>query len=82
MVCPISHCKSIIPAIVFYGTIGITMAIIAYTTYKKSVESRKYFKCTSCGETFRTEHMTAKSCKVCGATLEISDDKDVTDKTF
>ena len=35
--------------------------------YKKSVKSRKYYKCPECGESFRSEHMNSVCCKVCGA---------------
>ena len=75
--------KSIIHSIMFYVAIGIPILIVAYLVYIKSVETRKFFKCTNCGETFRTEHMTAKSCKVCGAALKLidCDDEDVSDKT-
>ena len=48
--------------------------------YKKSVKSRKYYKCPECGESFRSEHMDAQCCKVCGAKLVETDDINVNDK--
>lgn len=48
--------------------------------YKKSVASRRYYKCPQCGESFRSEHMEAKICKVCGADLEKTLDTDVNDR--
>ena len=50
------------------------------TTYKKSVKSRKYYRCHQCGESFRSEHMESKLCKVCGAELEEIKDENVNDK--
>lgn len=48
--------------------------------YNKSVKSRKYYKCPQCGESFRTEHMESKRCKVYGAELEETNDTNVNDK--
>lgn len=48
--------------------------------YNKSVKSRKYYKCPQCAESFRTEHMESKRCKVCGAELEETNDTNVNDK--
>lgn len=48
--------------------------------YKKSVKSRKYYKCPECGESFRSEHLNSVCCKVCGAKLEETDDSNVNDK--
>lgn len=47
--------------------------------YNKSVESRRYYKCPQCGESFRTEHAQAECCKVCGAKLQETSDTDVSD---
>lgn len=61
--------------------IVIAIAIVWFCiwAYKKSVASRKYYRCPQCGESFRTEHMESKSCKVCGAQLEETTDKNVND---
>ena len=48
--------------------------------YDRSVKSRKYYKCSECGESFRSEHMQSKHCKVCGAELIETDDTNVNDK--
>ena len=48
--------------------------------YRKSLESRKYYKCPKCGESFRTEHMVSKCCKVCGAEVVENSDTSVNDK--
>ena len=49
--------------------------------YKTSVKSRRYYICPNCGESFRSEHMNSKCCKVCGTKLEEKiDDDDVNDK--
>lgn len=60
----------------------VVMAITAVIAYCKSVASRKYYRCPECGESFRTEHMTAQCCKVCGAKLEETVDKNVNDKAI
>lgn len=48
--------------------------------YRKSVNSRKYYKCPQCGESFRSEHMESKCCKVCGAELGQTNNSNVNDK--
>ena len=48
--------------------------------YQKSLKSRKYYNCPQCGESFRSEHMHSKHCKVCGAELEETNDTNVNDK--
>ena len=48
--------------------------------YNKSVKSRKYYICPNCKESFRSEHMHSKCCKVCGAQLVEKDDNNVNDK--
>lgn len=58
--------------------IAIVTACIA--AYKNSVKSRKYYVCPSCGESFRSEYMESKCCKVCGAQLEEKDNTEVNDK--
>ena len=68
--------KHPVTAIVFIVVI-IVCALIAYD---KSLKSRKYYKCPKCGESFRTEHMEAKCCKVCGAKLIETNDTNVNDK--
>lgn len=74
--------KTLIPSIIFYSVISIPFIILAVLVYSRAVDSRKYYKCPSCGETFRTEFMDAKCCKVCGAPLERTNNEDVSDKTF
>lgn len=60
----------------------IILAIIIFcvVAYKNSVKSRKYYVCPSCGESFRTEYMDSKCCKVCGAKLIEQDDTSINDK--
>lgn len=60
----------------------IVMAITAIIAYCKSLASRKYYRCPKCGESFRTEQMTAECCKVCGSKLEEINDKNVNDKAI
>ncbi len=60
--------------------IGFVWACI--WSYKKSVKSRKFYICPQCGESFRSEHMESKCCKVCGAELEEKADKDVNDSAI
>lgn len=50
--------------------------------YNKSVKSRKYYICPKCGESFRTEHMKSKCCKVCGTELQEKNDIDVNDSAI
>lgn len=54
--------------------------ICALIAYNKSIKSRKYYRCPECGESFRTEHMDAKCCKVCGAKLVATSKENVNDK--
>lgn len=58
----------------------LVIVIAALIAYDKSVKSRKYYKCPQCGESFRTEHMDSKCCKVCGAELVETNDTNVNDK--
>ena len=68
----ILHFRSIIDAIVFYLVFGLIVGIPAFYFYKKAVATRKVYKCTSCGEIYKTEHMDSSCCKVCGApTIEV-----------
>lgn len=64
-------CIGVIVLIIVIGIIG----------FIKSVLSRKYYKCPTCGESFRSENMESKTCKVCGADLEETNDSNITDKT-
>ena len=76
---------SVIPtyiAIALHVLFFAAMAITAFLVYNRAVDSRKYYKCPGCGESFRAEFMNAKCCKVCGTFLERTDDEDVSDKTF
>lgn len=57
------------------------ICIIGVFGFIKSICSRKYYKCPICKESFRTENMNAKTCKVCGAILEETCDTNITDKT-
>ena len=69
-----------------YGNIFLNILLIFLAVwlciwaYKKSINSRKYYKCPQCGESFRSEHMVSKVCKVCGAELEEIFDSNVNDK--
>lgn len=60
----------------------ILFAVIVFLVwaYKKSIASRKYYKCPECGESFRSEHMDSMCCKVCGAKLVEINSTDVSDK--
>ncbi len=66
-----------------YIEIAILAIIVAVGIFGfiKSVRSRKYYKCPSCGESFRAENMESKTCKVCGAELEETDDPNINDTT-
>lgn len=66
----ILHFYSIIEFVLFYGVIFIVVGIIAFYFYNKSVDSRKIYKCTQCGEIYKTEHMDSYCCKVCGAPVD------------
>ncbi len=50
--------------------------------YNKSVKSRKYYVCPNCGESFRSEHMDSKCCKVCGTELRLKTDTNVNDSAI
>ena len=61
--------------------ICVVIFIVAATiAYNNAVNSRKYYKCPQCGESFRSEHMDSQFCKVCGAKLEQTYDTNVNDK--
>lgn len=62
-------------------TFFILIVIIGIIGFIKSIHSRKYYKCPICGESFRSENMESKTCKVCGSNLEETFDKNITDKT-
>lgn len=59
----------------------LLIVIIGIIGFIKSIRSRKYYKCPVCGESFRSENMHPETCKICGANLEETNDKNVTDKT-
>ena len=59
--------KSIFEMIIFYTVIFIVIAIPAYYFYRKSVKSRKFYKCPTCNEIYRVEHMESTCCKICGS---------------
>ena len=75
----ILHFHSIIEALIFYLILGLIIGIPAFYFYRKSVESRKIYKCTNCGEIYRTEHMKSSCCKVCGAPTEEVNETDIDD---
>lgn len=79
--CTILLFKNLIQAIIFYTAIGIPIVIVSVIVYQRAIATRKFYKCPNCGETFRTELMDAKCCKVCGTYLENTDDEKVTDTT-
>lgn len=66
----------------------LTLLVIIFLTisgvivYKKAVKSRKYYKCPQCGESFRSEYMDSKCCKVCGAELTETNNTDVNDRAI
>lgn len=68
-----------------YNNIFMNILILIFviwfciTAYKNSVKSRKYYVCPHCGESFRTEYMNSKCCKICGAPLEEKNDTEVND---
>ena len=68
-----------------YGSIFLNILILVFvvcfcvTVYRNSIKSRKYYICPHCGESFRTEYMNSKCCKVCGASLEEKNDDNVND---
>ena len=64
------HFKSLIEAFLFYAILFILIAIPAFYFYKKSIKTRKTYKCRECGETYQTEHMESLCCKVCGAEVD------------
>ena len=71
-----------------YNNIFMNILILIFviwacvTVYKNSLKSRKYYTCPHCGESFRTEHMQSKCCKVCGAPLEEKQDTEVNDSAL
>ena len=60
--------------------IACVIVACALFAYDKAVKSRKCYRCPECGESFRTEHMDAKCCKVCGAKLVETNEENVNDK--
>lgn len=71
-----------------YGNIFMNILILVFiiwacvTSYTNSVKSRKYYICPHCGESFRSEHMNSKCCKVCGAPLDEKEDEEVNDSAL
>ena len=60
----------------------ITIVVVfGFFVYQRAVGTRKYYKCSECNESFRTEFMDAKICKVCGADINLSESDSVSDKT-
>ncbi len=59
----------------------VLMFIIGIFGFIFALKSRKTYKCPECGETFKAEYMDAKTCKVCGANLEVDNDAQINDKT-
>jgi len=73
----ILHFKSVLEMIIFYAGAFILFSIPAYYFYKKSVKSRKIYKCPNCNEIYRVEHMESTCCKVCGSQVqEITDNNE------
>lgn len=62
--------EQLIEMILFYGGLFILIAIPAFYFYKKSIKTRKIYKCRECGEIYETEHMESCCCKVCGAQVD------------
>ncbi len=52
------------------------------SAYRNSLKSRKYYICPNCGESFRSEHMKSKCCKVCGTELEEKNNSDTNDNAM
>lgn len=57
------------------------MVIIGIFGFIFALKSRKTYRCPECGETFKAEYMDAKTCKVCGANLEVDNNAQINDKT-
>ena len=64
------HFKSLIDAFLFYIILFIIIGVPAFYFYKKSIKTRKTYKCRECGEIYSTEHMESTCCKVCGAQVD------------
>lgn len=73
-------CMKLISTFLPFITGAVLLAAIMIYLYNRSVESRKYYVCPNCGESFRTEQMKADSCKVCGCKLDLKNDENVNDK--
>ncbi len=54
--------------------------LLAIFVYLRAVNSRKFYKCSECGESYRVELMNASRCKVCGAQTKVTENPDITDK--
>ena len=64
-----------------YLLIFLLIVVLAVYYYRKSLKSRKYYQCPNCKESYRTEHMTSTTCKVCGSEVVDVNDENVSDKT-
>jgi len=62
---------------VFFLILFIALAVLVYI---RAVNSRKFYKCPECGESFRVELMKASRCKVCGAVINNTDNPNISDK--
>mgnify|MGYP002623430423 CR=1 FL=1 len=60
----------------------VIFVIVCKKVYENAIKSRKYYVCPNCGESFRSEHMKSKCCKVCGANLEEKNDENTNDNAI
>lgn len=60
----------------------VLLILFCVLAYKNSVKSRKYYICPNCGESFRSEYMNSKCCKVCGAELKEKNDTYTSDNAM
>lgn len=56
--------------IIIYLLVFLVFIIGGAILFFRSLKSRKYYICPSCGERIYTEHMIAQRCNVCGAFLK------------
>jgi len=68
------------PLFCFHILVFIGIILLFVLVYIRAVSSRKYYRCPECNESFRVELMKATHCKVCGAVVNYTDDKNITDK--
>ncbi len=50
-----------------YGGIGLVLLALCLLFYRRSVNSRKRYCCSQCGEQISVELMQAGHCNTCGA---------------